>query len=143
MAERYVVIHRTEIDRPIVEADGVGVVSPLDRGFVVDADERQVERLEQEGWRVKAVRDPHTIRLFTYEIDTAGGDPPPKPPGFPSVEADDGVNHLIQLVGPVQESWLAAHAGSACPHLHPDHGHLTLVVDSIGPILDEMLAADR
>lgn len=107
MSERYVIVHRTEADRPIVEADGVGVVSPLDRGFVVDADERQVERLEKEGWRVKAVRDPHTIRLFTYEIDTAGGELPPTPPGFEPVEAADGVNHLIQLVGPVQESWLA------------------------------------
>ena len=107
MSERYVITHRTEADRAIVEADGVGVVSALDRGFVVDADERQVERLEEEGWRVKAVRDPHTIRLFTYEIDTADGVLPPTPPGFPPVEAADGVNHLIQLVGPVQESWLA------------------------------------
>ena len=82
-------------------------MSPLDRGFVVDADERQVERLEKEGWRVKAVRDPHTIRLFTYEIDTAGGRLPPTPPGFAPVEAAGGINHLIQLVGPVQESWLA------------------------------------
>ena len=82
-------------------------MSPLDRGFVVDADEHQVERLEKEGWRVKAVRDPHTIRLFTYEIDTAAGVLPPTPPGFAPVEAGAGVNHLIQLVGPVQESWLA------------------------------------
>ncbi|HEX5579665.1 MAG TPA: alpha/beta hydrolase [Candidatus Limnocylindria bacterium] len=35
--------------------------------------------------------------------------------------------------------WLAGRVGAACPHLHPDHGHLTLVVDTIGPILDEML----
>lgn len=34
--------------------------------------------------------------------------------------------------------WLAEHVGSACPHLHPEHGHLTLVVDSIGRILDEL-----
>jgi hypothetical protein len=46
MSERYVIVHRTQVGRPIVEADGVSVVSPLDRGFVVDADERQVERLE-------------------------------------------------------------------------------------------------
>ncbi len=107
MSERYVITHRTEGDRPVVEAEVVSVVSPLDRGFVVDADERQVERLEQEGWRVKAVRDAHTIRLFTYEIDTASGKLPPTPPGFAPVEAADGVNHLIGLVGPVQESWLA------------------------------------
>jgi len=35
--------------------------------------------------------------------------------------------------------WLAAHVGSACPHLFEEHGHLTLVVDSIGPILDELV----
>lgn len=34
--------------------------------------------------------------------------------------------------------WLSAHVGSACPHLHPEHGHLTLAVDTIGPILDEL-----
>ncbi len=107
MSERYAIVHRTQADRAIVEADGLGVVSSLDRGFVIDADEQHVERLRREGWRVKAVRDPHTIRLFTYEIDTAGGKLPSIPPQFASVEAADGVNHLIQLVGPVQESWLA------------------------------------
>lgn len=34
--------------------------------------------------------------------------------------------------------WLAAHTGSACPHLFPDHGHLSLVVDSMGAILEEL-----
>jgi pimeloyl-ACP methyl ester carboxylesterase len=36
-------------------------------------------------------------------------------------------------------TWLAAHVGSACPHLFAEHGHLTLVVDSIGLILDELI----
>ena len=43
----------------------------------------------------------------------------------------------------VHGEWLIAHVGSACPHLHPEHGHLSLVVDTIGPILDEMLAGPR
>jgi pimeloyl-ACP methyl ester carboxylesterase len=34
--------------------------------------------------------------------------------------------------------WLAAHVGSACPHLLPEHGHLTLAVDSLPQILDEL-----
>ncbi|UZN02777.1 S8 family serine peptidase [Cellulomonas sp. S1-8] len=106
MSERHVIVHRTELDRSVVEGGGVAVVSALDRGFVVDADEGQVERLEREGWRVKAVRDPHTIRLFTYEIDTTGKDLPVTPQGFEPVRTA-GVNHLVQLVGPVQESWLA------------------------------------
>ena len=36
--------------------------------------------------------------------------------------------------------WLANHVGSACPHLLPEHGHLTLVLGSIGQILDELIA---
>lgn len=106
MSERYVITHRTDVDKRLVEADGVAMVSPLDRGFVVDADQRQLEQLEKQGWRVKAVRDPHTIRLFTHEIDTAAGRVPPMPAGFAAVETAAGINHLIQLVGPAQESWL-------------------------------------
>jgi pimeloyl-ACP methyl ester carboxylesterase len=34
--------------------------------------------------------------------------------------------------------WLAAHVGGACPHLFAEHGHLSLAVDSIGRILDEL-----
>jgi pimeloyl-ACP methyl ester carboxylesterase len=35
--------------------------------------------------------------------------------------------------------WLADHVGSSCIHLHPDEGHLTLAVDAIGRILDELV----
>jgi pimeloyl-ACP methyl ester carboxylesterase len=37
--------------------------------------------------------------------------------------------------------WLAEHVPAACPHLLAGHGHLTLVVDSFGRILDELLRA--
>jgi pimeloyl-ACP methyl ester carboxylesterase len=36
--------------------------------------------------------------------------------------------------------WLADHIGSACVHLHPEEGHLTLAVGAIGRILDELVA---
>jgi pimeloyl-ACP methyl ester carboxylesterase len=36
--------------------------------------------------------------------------------------------------------WLAKHVPTSCPHLFADHGHLTLVVDSFGQILDELVA---
>ena len=36
-------------------------------------------------------------------------------------------------------AWLCDHP-TACRHLHPEHGHLTLAVDSIGPILDELVS---
>jgi len=35
--------------------------------------------------------------------------------------------------------WLAVHVGSACPHLLDEHGHLSLVVDSMPMILDELV----
>jgi pimeloyl-ACP methyl ester carboxylesterase len=37
--------------------------------------------------------------------------------------------------------WLAAHTPSACAHLHEEHGHLSLGVDTMGPMLDEMIGA--
>jgi pimeloyl-ACP methyl ester carboxylesterase len=36
--------------------------------------------------------------------------------------------------------WLAAHTGGACVHLSDDQGHLSLVRDRFGDILDELLA---
>ncbi|PZR60237.1 MAG: alpha/beta hydrolase [Chloroflexi bacterium] len=39
--------------------------------------------------------------------------------------------------------WLAAHIPTACPHLLADQGHLTLAVDSLPQILDELLATSR
>ena len=36
--------------------------------------------------------------------------------------------------------WLAAHCGGACVHLHEDQGHLSLVVDRFGDVLDELVA---
>jgi pimeloyl-ACP methyl ester carboxylesterase len=38
-------------------------------------------------------------------------------------------------------AWLAEHVPTACPHLFAEHGHLTLVVDTFGPILDELIGA--
>lgn len=34
--------------------------------------------------------------------------------------------------------WLAAHIPTACVHLYPEHGHLSLAVDSFPGIVDEM-----
>ena len=36
--------------------------------------------------------------------------------------------------------WLAAHTGGACVHLSDDQGHLSLVRDRFGDMLDELLA---
>ena len=37
--------------------------------------------------------------------------------------------------------WLAAHIPTAVPHLFDEHGHLSLAVDSMGWILDELVAS--
>jgi pimeloyl-ACP methyl ester carboxylesterase len=37
-------------------------------------------------------------------------------------------------------AWMARHCGGACPHLLPEQGHLTLAVDLIPEILDELVA---
>jgi pimeloyl-ACP methyl ester carboxylesterase len=39
--------------------------------------------------------------------------------------------------------WLADHVGGSCVHLHPEHGHLSLAVDSTGAILDELVGTGR
>ena len=36
--------------------------------------------------------------------------------------------------------WLAAHIPTACAHLYPEHGHLSLAVDSFPAIVDELLS---
>jgi pimeloyl-ACP methyl ester carboxylesterase len=35
-------------------------------------------------------------------------------------------------------TWLASHIPTACAHLFPEHGHLSLAIDSFPAILDEM-----
>ena len=117
--KRYVITSREPVVRPgvktrqpaLVETDGVSIIARLDHGLLIDADEAQAARLEKAGWRVKEQRNAHRIRLFSYEIDTETGEEPPAPPEFERISrAEAGrqeINHLVQLIGPVQESWRA------------------------------------
>ena len=67
-----------------------------------------------------------------------------KPWGF-DVGAINGRVHIWQgehdrMVPFAHGQWLAAHIPGAVSHLYPEHGHLSLVVDSFDRILGELLA---
>lgn len=67
-----------------------------------------------------------------------------RPWGF-DLAAIDQTIHVWQgahdrMVPFAHGQWLAAHIPTACVHLYPEHGHLSLAVDSFPQILDEMLA---
>jgi hypothetical protein len=36
--------------------------------------------------------------------------------------------------------WLAEHVAGATPHLHPDHGHLSLAIGSYDTVLADLTA---
>ncbi len=115
MSIRYVLTSRSPDGEVVLpEGDDVRLVAALDRGLLVDAEPDRAEQFAAAGLRVKAFRDPHVINLFSYRIDTESGTPPELPEamvGGPTGDATEGdgpdLNHLVQLVGPAQESWLA------------------------------------
>lgn len=66
------------------------------------------------------------------------------PWGF-DIDSIPGRVHLWQgghdrMVPYAHGQWLASHCGGACVHLSDDQGHLSLVRDRFGDILDELLA---
>ena len=68
-----------------------------------------------------------------------------KPWGF-SLESIEMPVHVWQgrhdrMVPYGHGEWLAAHVPTAVPHLLEEHGHLSLAVDSLGLIIDELTSA--
>jgi pimeloyl-ACP methyl ester carboxylesterase len=66
-----------------------------------------------------------------------------RPWGF-DLGAIPGTVHIWQgahdrMVPFAHGQWLAAHCGGACPHLDAGQGHLSLVRDRFGDILDELI----
>lgn len=112
MSYRYVVTARD--DDVALPEEGFDVVATLDRGVLVDVEPERAEALASSGLRVKALPDPHHLNFFSYRIDTETGVLPDLPPEFSTPESErpaEGTgdhNHVVQLVGPAQESWLAA-----------------------------------
>ena len=39
--------------------------------------------------------------------------------------------------------WLAANVAGARPQFPPEHGHLSIVIESYGQVLDDLMAEDR
>lgn len=110
MATRYIITPRGTSEATMPEVEGVTFLTQLDHGALIETDSAGAKRLEKSGWRVKEVRDPHTIQLFDYKIDTTTEALPSAPLGFDTSEQPEeeaGHNFLIQLAGPIQESWLA------------------------------------
>lgn len=106
MSERYVVTARPAGPAEAALPEDVRVVATLDRGRLIDAEPARAAALSEQGYRVKHLPDPHRIRLFSYTIDTAANTVPTVPAEFDPAIEQEAVNHLVKLVGPVQESWL-------------------------------------
>jgi hypothetical protein len=110
---RYVVTARNPQDSlSLPESGGIRVLTPLDRGVLVEADLDKLDELPSGDWRVKALPDPYVINIFSYRIDTQTEALPEAPEALSEalkdVETEDenSLNHIVQFVGPVQESWL-------------------------------------
>ncbi len=62
------------------------------------------------------------------------------PDGSPVVFHSGTPGSGLPLVPFGHGQWLAAQCGGACVHLDPSQGHLSLVVDRFGDILDELVS---
>jgi hypothetical protein len=109
---RYVITARDpRASASLPETEGIQILTPLDRGLLVEAEPERLSELSSADWRIKELPDPDIINIFSYRIDTQSDDRPKLPEAFsvkdsgPESEAPTE-NHIVQFVGPVQESWL-------------------------------------
>ena len=119
--------------QPDAIADSFGdLVDEVDRGSVTGALARYLAELDHEAFREGywGIFDDDMAFCHAWGVDLAAI------PG--SVHLWQGAHDRMVPFGHGQ--WLASHVGGAVPHLLPEHGHLTLVVDMFPQILDELLA---
>ena len=115
----------------VAEAFG-GLIDNVDRGSLTGDFAEEVALSTREGLR--------NSYWGWFDDDMAFGRPWGFELGTISVPVHIWQGGHDKMVPYAHGQWLAAHTGSACPHLFPDHGHLTLVVDSMDAILDELTA---
>ena len=90
---------------------GVEVETVVPEGAVVKGDTGQLETLESQGYRVKLLPDTGVLDLGTVRIDTeaeAEGPVVPADLELPDELAAEWPHHLVQLVAPPREEWIAA-----------------------------------
>jgi pimeloyl-ACP methyl ester carboxylesterase len=128
--ERAWPVYRAVTGSQVADAFG-DLVDEVDRGSIRDEFAEWLAAVFREGLR-------HSYWGW-FDDDMAFA----RPWGF-DLGAIRGPVHIWQgrhdrMVPFAHGEWLAAHVGGACPHLLDDHGHLTLVVDSMPAILDELI----
>jgi pimeloyl-ACP methyl ester carboxylesterase len=109
--------------------------------LIDDVDRGALERGSLASWLAVVMRDAVRTGVWGWGDDDIAFI---RPWGFdPAVIA--GRVHIWQgghdrMVPSDHGRWLAAHTGGACVHLDPAQGHLSLVVDRFGDVLDELVA---
>jgi len=117
----------------IADAFG-GLVDDVDRGSITESLASYLAALDHEAFREGFWGIFDDDLAFTM------------PWGF-DISAIPGRVHVWQgahdlMVPFTHGEWLATHTGGACPHLLPEHGHLSLVVDTFPLILDELIGRE-
>jgi pimeloyl-ACP methyl ester carboxylesterase len=128
--ERYWPIYRDMTGSQVAEALG-DLVDEVDRGSIRDEFAEWLAAIWREGLRESY--------WGWFDDDMAFV----RPWGF-DLGAIQGPVHIWQgghdrFVPFAHGQWLATHVGGACPHLLDEHGHLTLIVDSVPAIIDELI----
>jgi pimeloyl-ACP methyl ester carboxylesterase len=112
--------------------------------LIDDVDRGALDRGPLAAWLADVMRDAVRTGIWGWGDDDLAFT---RPWGF-DLASISGPVHIWQgahdrMVPFDHGRWLAANTGGACVHLDPAQGHLSLVVDRFGDILDELLDPAR